>query len=368
MRIQNIQLFTKALPIVGGPYTMSRVTLNEITTTIVRIESDTGLVGWGEVAPLGPTYQPAHALGAVAAIKEMAPHLIGAPAHQPLTVMRLMNGLLEGHNYAKAAIDIALWDLTGKHYGARVCDLLGGAEQNRLPAYYAVGIGAPDEVAKIVSDKIDMGYKRIQIKVGGRNVATDIDVVRAAWDVCKGRASLVADPNRGMLAAQAKALSLACADIPFSFEQPCNTMDEIASIRSQIVHPIIVDESTESLHDVLRAIEMGICDGFGFKVTRLGGLTNMMAVRDVAASRAMPHTVEDSWGGDIVSAAILHLAATVEPRLLDCVWTAGNYIEEHYDPENGIKMKDGYFDVPTGVGLGINPSEDRIGRMVASFD
>ncbi len=81
----------------------------------------------------------------------------------------------------------------------------------------------------------------------------------------------------------------------------------------------------------------------------------------------MPHSCEDSWGGDIVAAAIMHIGATVEPRLLEAVWTAGTYIEENYDPENGINIDAGYFDLPTGAGLGIRPDESRIGERVASY-
>jgi len=81
----------------------------------------------------------------------------------------------------------------------------------------------------------------------------------------------------------------------------------------------------------------------------------------------MPHSCEDSWGGDIVAAAVLQLAATVEPRLLEAVWTSGNYIEENYDPENGINVDGGHFNLPTGPGLGICPDESRIGELQASF-
>lgn len=83
MRISEIHVYQKHLPIVGGPYTMSRSTLHSIDTTIVKLVSDTGLVGWGEVAPIGPIYQPQHALGARAAICEIAPALIGRPALTP---------------------------------------------------------------------------------------------------------------------------------------------------------------------------------------------------------------------------------------------------------------------------------------------
>ena len=368
MRISEIHVYQKQLPIIGGPYTMSRITLHSIDSTIVKLVSDTGLVGWGEVAPLGSVYQPQHALGARAAIYEMAPALIGQSALAPLLLRRQMDALLTGHNYAKAAIDIALMDMIGKHHGLRVCDLLGGAETERLPAYYATGIGEPDEIARMSVDKVDEGYRRIQIKAGGRDVAIDIAVVHKVWESVGNRAQLVVDTNRGMTASQAMRLSLACRDIPFSFEQPCNTIDEIAAIRGQIPHPIIIDESTESLNDLLRIISMGICDGFGLKMTRLGGLNAMATVRDICAARSIPHTCEDNWGGDIVAAAVLHIGATVEPRLLEAVWTSGIYIEENYDPVNGIKVDGGHFQLPTGPGLGIVPQASQFGDALASFN
>jgi len=169
MRIAELHLFKKELPIVGGPYTMSTITLHSVESTIVKLVSDTGIVGWGEVAPIGSVYQPQHATGARAAIGVMAPGLIGESALTPLLLRRRMDGLLNGHNYAKAAIDVAIMDLLGKHYGVRVCELLGGAAAERLPAYYATGIGEPDAVAELAMEKVREGYPRIQIKAGGRD-------------------------------------------------------------------------------------------------------------------------------------------------------------------------------------------------------
>ena len=367
MRISEIHIYQKDEPIIGGPYTMSRITLESVDITIVKLVSDTGLVGWGEVAPAGPVYQPQHALGARAALSEMAPSLIGQSALTPLLLRRQMDALLNGHNYAKAVIDVAVMDMLGKHHNMRVCDLLGGAEVERVPAYYATGIGEPDEIARLSADKVAEGYPRIQVKAGGRDVNIDIAVVRKVWETIGTKAQLVVDTNRAMTASQALRLSLACRDIPLVFEQPCNTMEEVASIRNQVAHPIILDENTESLNDVLRAIAMGVCDGFGLKMTRLGGLNAMATVRDICAARSMPHTCEDCWGGDIVAAAVVHMAATVEPRLLEAVWTAGSYIEGNYDALNGINVDGGHFNVPSGPGLGILPDESLFGDPVASF-
>lgn len=367
MKITQIHVYQKDLPIVDGPYTMSTMTLHSIDTTIVKIVTSNGLVGWGEVTPLGPNYQPQHALGARAAIAHMAPGLIGFSCLNHLLLRRHMDGLLNGHNYAKAAIDIAVMDLAGKHHGVRVCELLGGSTSERLAAYYAVGIGNPEETARIAEDKIKQGYRRLQFKIGGRDVAEDIAVMQKVWETVGNKVQLVADANRGLTATQAKQFSLSCRDIPLVMEQPCNTMEEVKSIRSQVCHPLAVDENLESVHDVLRAISMDVADAFGLKITRLGGINAMATVRDICEARAIPHSMEDTWGGDIVSAAILHVGATVKPELLEGVWTSGNYIDGHYDPVNGIEVDNGYFDLPQGVGLGVIPDEGRIGELVASY-
>ena len=140
MRVSEVHVYQKDLPIVGGPYTMSTMTLHNVDTTIVRLVTDSGIVGWGEVAPIGPLYQPQHALGARAAIAEMAPNIIGQSCLTPLLFCRRMNGLLNGHLYAKAALEVAVMDALGKHFGVRVCDLLGGAVDPAQSPYAYGGV------------------------------------------------------------------------------------------------------------------------------------------------------------------------------------------------------------------------------------
>jgi L-alanine-DL-glutamate epimerase-like enolase superfamily enzyme len=278
-----------------------------------------------------------------------------------------MDGCLNGHRYAKAAVDIAAHDLMGKRYGARVADLLGGAVTERVPSYYALNVGEPDEIARLAAHKADEGYPRLQVKVGGRPVEIDIEVVRKVWERVGTRVRLAVDANRSLPTRDVLRLSRACRDVPFVFEQPCNTIEEIAAIRAQLDHPVYIDESGEDLAAVLRVVGAGLCDGFGMKVTRIGGLQAMATFRDVCEARAMPHTCDDAWGGDIIAAACTHVAATVAPRLLEGVWLAQPYIEGHFDPEGGVRIEGGHVRLPQGPGLGIRPDESRFGAPVASY-
>ena len=367
MRIAEIHIYQQDLPVVGGPYTMARANVYALDSTIVRLIADNGCVGWGETCPVGPTYQAEHALGARAALMEMAQGLIGLEFAHPLQAHRRMDSLLTGHGYAKAAIDIACYDLLGQAHGIRVCDLIGGAVTERVPSYYATGIGSPDEIARLAQDKVKEGYPRLQIKLGGRPVETDIEVVRKVYEKCGKSVRLAADGNRGWTTRDAILFSKACQDIPCILEQPCNTVEEIASLRGRVHHPIYLDERAESLNTVINVVVQSLCDGFGMKVTRIGGLQPMTTFRDICAARSLPHTCDDAWGGDIIAAACAHIGATVDPRLLEGVWLAAPYIEGNYDPKNGIRIEDGHIQLPKSNGLGLDLDEASFGQPVASF-
>jgi L-alanine-DL-glutamate epimerase-like enolase superfamily enzyme len=367
MRISEVHIYKIDLPIAGRTYKMANAEVSALDSTLVRLVDDGGTEGWGETCPVGPTYQPHHAAGARAALLEIAPGLIGVRADQPTLLRRLMDRRLAGHNYAKAAVDIAALDLTGKRLGMRVCDLLGGATTERVPSYYAPSIMAPDEIARIAKEKAREGYPRLQIKSGGRPVEQDIEALRKVFEAVGTSVRLAADPNRGWTTRDALRVSRECADVPVVFEQPCNTLEEIAAIRPQLHHAVYLDESTEDLNAVLRAIGDGLCDGFSLKVTRLGGLTNMRTIRDICEVRSMPHTCDDAWGSDVAAAASTHLGATVAPRLLEGVWLAAPYIDGHYDPENGIRIEGGHIRLPEGPGLGVTPDCGLLGEPVASF-
>ena len=341
--------------------------VHTLESIIVKLVSDSGLVGWGETCPLGPTYQPAHSSGARAALQEIAPLIVGMELTHPRQAYQRMDMGLSGHNYAKAALDIAAHDLCAKSFGIRVCDLLGGPLSESVPSYSVIDKDDPTESALLAKQRIAEGYRRLQIKIGGRPLQQDIERIHRISERTGKDVQLVADANRGLNTRDALLLSHACAGIPLILEQPCNTMEEVASLRGRVRHPIYLDENTESINHVLSAISGNVCDGFGFKITRLGGLTPMLSVRDICAVRSLPHTCDDSWGGDIIAAACVHLGVTVKPQLLEGVWIAEPYIEEHYDPRGHWRVVDGRISLPEQPGLGVEPDETVFGEAVFSL-
>jgi L-alanine-DL-glutamate epimerase-like enolase superfamily enzyme len=367
MRITAINVYQYDTAIKGKPYKMSNTVLDHFDSTIVEVITDNNITGYGETCPVGPVYQPQHAIGARAALQEMGPSLIGQNPLQIQNVYQAMDEALNGHNYAKAAVDMALWDICGKHYGTRVCDLLGGAVREKVPSYYSIGICSVEEAVEIAMQKQEEGYPRLQLKVGGRTAEEDIAVIRKVSEILKPGIRLAADANRGWTTRDAIIVSNACEKVSFIMEQPCNTYDENLAIRGRVRHPIYLDENTENLGIVLRAIGDRLADGFGFKVTRLGGISVMRTVRDVCREMNKPMTCDDSWGGDIIAAACVHLAATVLPHLCEGAWLAAPYNETHYDPQNGISIVNGHIDVPKNPGLGIEPDTSIWGAPVIEF-
>jgi L-alanine-DL-glutamate epimerase-like enolase superfamily enzyme len=268
----------------------------------------------------------------------------------------------------KAAIDIAAHDALGKILNRSVSSLLGGAKHQIVPSYYATGVGSPDEIIKIVKEKINEGYPRLQIKVGGRPIEVDIEVIKKVGELIKGKGiRMAADANRGWTTRDAIRASRECLEVPFVMEQPCDTIEDLIKIRPQVSHPIYMDENSTSLNTVISVVGRGIVDGFGMKITRIGGLQPMKTFRDICESANLPHTCDDSWGGDIIAAACTQVAATVKENLLEGVWLAAPYIEGHYDEKNGVQINKGHISVSQKPGLGIEIDEKKFSAPIFSY-
>jgi L-alanine-DL-glutamate epimerase-like enolase superfamily enzyme len=167
-RITRIQAFQVDLPLHEGSYKWSGGKSVEVfDSTIVRVETDEGVTGHGEVCPLGPFYLPAYAGGVRSGLAELAPQLIGSEATHLDVLHRQMDRALKGHPYVKTGIDIACWDILGQVSGRPVCDLLGGRFGDDFVLYRAISQEDPATMASRVAEYRAEGYRRFQLKVGG---------------------------------------------------------------------------------------------------------------------------------------------------------------------------------------------------------
>ena len=241
MKIVEIHVFQHDLPVQDPPYRMALQDVWHLDTTIVMLVCDDGTVAFGETCPLGSTYQPQHALGARAALVELAPCLLGLDPIQIGRVNAAMDAHLMGHLYAKAAVDVACWDATGKALGMRVCDLLGGAVRERVPSYHGILLASPEAAAEDAERRQAEGFPRLQDKEGGRSVEEDIEALRAVAATLQPGVRLAADANKGWRTWEAIQVSQALRDLPMVLEQPCGSYAENASLVSRIAHPLYLD-------------------------------------------------------------------------------------------------------------------------------
>ena len=314
MKITRIRVYQVDLPLHEGSYRWSGgKSVDVFDSTVVALDTDQGITGWGECCPLGPSYLPSYAAGVRAGLHEIAPRLLGENPSLVDVLRRKMDLWLKGHPYVKSAVDMACWDLLGKSCGQPLSTLLGGIEGESVRLYRAISQQSPDEMASHVESYRKEGYRCFQLKVGG-DADVDIERIRAVADVLDSGDILIADANTGWLPHEALRVVRAVRDLDVYIEQPCESYAECLEVRHHTALPMILDESMDSLAAVHRACTDRAMDVVNIKISKLGGIGAARQARDLLCSQGIALTIEDTWGGDIVTAAIAHLAHSTPER------------------------------------------------------
>ncbi|MEQ9409226.1 MAG: mandelate racemase/muconate lactonizing enzyme family protein [Fuerstiella sp.] len=363
MKITRIAAYQIDLPLHEGSYKWSGgKSVDVFDSTVVRIETDSGLVGHGEVCPLGPFYLPAYAGGVRAGLAELAPHLLGENPIQLGQLNDLMDRAMKGHPYVKSGIDMACWDLLGQVAGLPVCDLLGGRYGDDFVLYRAISQRPPEEMASNVESYRRQGYRRFQLKVGG-DPDEDIERIRAVGKILERGDKLVADANTGWLMHEAARVVRAVKDVDVYIEQPCLSYDECLSIRQRTDHPFVMDEHIDGINILMKAHADRAADVVNIKISKFGGLTRARQARDLCVSLGIAMTIEDSWGGDIITAAIAHLAHSTPTEFLFTSTDFNSYVTVS-NAEGAPQRKNGRMRASTEPGLGVKPRYDLLGDPV----
>ena len=361
MKITRIRAYRVLLPLHEGSYKWSGgKSVSVFDSTLVELQTNAGLVGWGEVCPLGPFYLPAYAAGARAGIAELAPHLLGQDPRELGRVNELMDRALKGHAFVKSPIDMACWDLLGKAAALPVCTLLGGRFGRDVELYRAISQDTPARMAARVAQYRKQGYRKFQLKVGGP-VEQDVARIRAVRKRLRPDDVLVADANTGWLPHQAARVVRAVKDVDVYIEQPCATLEECLSIRRRTDHPFVLDETIDSVDVLLRAHALLAMDVVNLKISKVGGLTRARQIRDLCVSLGIAMTIEDSWGGDVTTAAIAHLAHSTPEPLRFSATDFNSYVTVS-TAEGAPKRANGRMAASREPGLGVRPRAKLLGR------
>ena len=363
MKIVRIAAYQIDLPLNEGSYKWAGgKSVDVFDSTIVRVETDTGLAGHGEVCPLGPAYLPAYAAGVRAGIAELAPHLIGLDPRELNQLNQRMDQVMKGHAYVKSGIDIACWDILGQATGLPVCTLLGGRFGKDVGLYRAISQVSPAEMATNVAEYRQQGSRRFQLKVGG-DADEDIARIRAVSAILQPGDRLIADANTGWLVHDAARVVRGVQDIDVYIEQPCATYDECLSIRRRTSHPFVMDELIDSVEMLMRAHGDRAADVVNLKISKFGGLTKTRQARDLCVALGIAMTLEDSWGGDIATAAIAHLAHSTPERFLFTTTDFNSYVTVS-NATGAPQRVQGRMAASMAPGLGIQPRFELLGEPV----
>ncbi len=360
MKITAIRAYQIDLPVKEGSYKWSGgKSVDVFDSTVVEVETDAGLKGYGEICTLGSAYLAAYPRGARTGLFELAPSLLGSNPLELGILNRKMDAAMKGHPYVKSPIDIACWDILGQATGQAVATLLGGHVGEDHLLYRAISQESPEVMAARVSEYRAEGYHRFQLKVGG-DPDVDIERIKAVRAILQPGDVLVADANTGWTQHEAVRVAAAIRDLDVYLEQPCLSYEECVAIRRLTPRPFILDEVIDGVDMVLRAAQDRSADVINLKISKVGGLTKARQIRDLCISLGIALTIEDTWGGDITTATIAHLAHSTPTQFLFTATDFNSYGTKYF-ADGAPRRVNGRMRASRDPGLGVKPRMDLLG-------
>ena len=361
MKITKIKVYKLALPLKESSYKWSHNSeVKEFDNTIVKLETDSNIFGFGEVCTLGSAYLPAYARGVRSGIKEIGKSLLGLDPTDIININNIMDKNLKGHPYVKSPIDMACWDLMGKVFNVPVWKLLGGKFGEYIDLYRAISQEDPSLMVQKVKQYKEEGYTKFQLKVGG-NPSEDIERIIQVRSILQPNDILVADANTGWLMHDALRVINQTQHLDVYYEQPCVSYEECLQIRKKTNNPFILDENIDSITNFLIAYNDKAMDLINIKISKLGGLTKSKLLRDLCIECKIPMTIEDSWGGDIATAAISHLAHSTPEKFRFSSTDFNSYNSLNYT-EGSPKRTNGKMQASDNYGLGVELDFSKLGE------
>ncbi len=367
MKITKISIYKKHLPYVDGVYKWGRGNAFRVAvSSVVVIDTDAGISGCGEFCPCGENYMAAHSEGVEAAARLMATRLLGEDPRQVGRIERLMDHIIQGHDYAKSPFDIACWDILGQATEQPVWMLLGGKMTHGAPMYRVAPQAEPEAMTRDMNRLREKGYRHFQIKVGADWVE-DIERIHATVPHLQAGEVALADANQGWHVDEALRVARATSNLDYIMEQPCKSYEECLQVRRRIDLPMKLDECITDFQMAQRVVADRSAEIICLKISKQGGLSKTRRMRDHFIDHRIPVVSEDSWGGEITTAAIAHLAASTPKEFLVNSTDLHNYNIGHTG-KPGPHTQDGKLYAADTPGLGVKPDFDSLGTPVAVYE
>jgi len=342
---------------------MAGVEIRTADNLLVRLETDSGHVGWGEAAS-APTMTGETVEGMTAAARCIAPAVEGLAATDIAGFATAMKRAIYGNAAAKSAVEMALHDALGRAAGTPVYQLLGGKHRDRVPVLWLLGTGSADGDVAEARDKMAAGFVAYKIKVGVDDPLRDAERTRRICDVLGAGHLISADANQGWSVEQAIAYVQAVADTRLDFfEQPVmgDDLAGMAKVAAASRVPIGFDEGAHGIADIERHHAMKAASGISLKTIKLGGLRPVMEAGVLCERLGMKINLACKIAeSGIATAGVLHLAAAL-PSVDWGVSLSSQYLADDV-VRTPLPIVKGHAQVPAGAGLGFEVDESKVRR------
>ncbi len=354
MKITDIRFGLLRVPL-KTPFKTALRTVDAVEDIIVMVNTDTGHVGYGEAPATAVITGDTHG-SIVAAIRNyISPRLIGAEIADLNHITQLIQGAMEKNSSAKAAVEIAIYDLWGQLYNAPLYRLLGGGD----PVITTDITISVDTIDKMVADSIDAvnrGFDSLKIKVG-KDIGVDIERVKAIYAAVEGRALLRLDANQGWTAKQAvyALQNLEDAGVRLELvEQPVKAQDlnGMKYVTERVHTPIMADESVFGPTEVVELIRMRAADIINIKLMKTGGVSNAIRIADIAAMYQVECMMGCMLETSISVAAAVHVAVA-KANVITKVDLDGPSLCAFNPVDGGVIFNESEITVTDAPGLGI---------------
>lgn len=363
MRIRSITPLWISLPL-QKPLKLAGHTIHTAENVLVRIEDSDGVVGWGE-ASSAPSMTGETPESMIAAIKYMQPRLEGMEVEDVTAFGGRIDHFMYGNSSAKAALDMAAYDLVGKRQKKPVVELLGGAARSQIPVLWMLAAG--ELVGDVAAAKrmAGEGFIAYKVKIGNDAPEADLERSAAVRQALGPAAHISADANQGYSreAALRFAAGAAAAGLTF-IEQPVqlHDLDGMAAVAAATTVPIGTDEGVHSIEDIEKHHARKAARGASLKTIKLGGLSGVMAAgRRMQALGMHVNLAGKIADSSIASAAIVHLGAAL-PQVDWDVSITSQYIAQDIVREP-VRIERGHARVTDRPGLGIEVDESRLSAL-----
>ncbi len=364
MKIKSVDTFQLSIPIKAEKLSFGAV--NAIDYVIVRIETGK-FTGYGEAATLqGPRWseESKETISEISK-KYLAKIIIGKETSEYRKIANLMDDNVQGNNFAKAAVEMAVLDALGKELDAPVSSIIGGPYRDSIPLSWTIANNDPETDAKEAAKMVARGWRILKIKMGSLPLKKDLDRVTAVRQAVGDKVSIRIDVNQGWRLHQAHAalepLKEASVDL---LEQPLPKWDIIGSsmLARKSTIPIAADESLCNIRDAVELIQRRAAGVFAYKLTKMGGITNAQVINTIARAHRITSYVGCMIETSIGTAAYLNFAAALPELEYGCELFGPLRIKEDV-VSKGIEYRNGNVLVPEGPGLGVKVNETKIENL-----